>query len=430
MPANIPNLEQKRVVIIGAGFAGLSIARDLVKQNMQIVLVDKNNYHQFQPLFYQVATAGLEPSSIAFPLRKIFQNKKNIHIRIANVENISTTEQRVYTSLGPIRYDYLIIATGCDTNFFGNQQIKENSIPMKSISEALQLRNAILENFEKTLTIATEEERAAYMNIIIVGAGPTGVELAGTLAEMKKHILPKDYAELDFTKMNIQLVSSGDRVLETMSSVASAKALEFLEKLGVNVLLDARVVSYDGHNAILDDGRILPSKTVIWAAGIKGNSLQGIDTQQILPNGRIKVDNYNKILGYENVFAVGDIACMSSTKYPSGHPQVAQVALQQGDVLAKNMVALLENKPMKEFQYKDLGSMATVGKNLAVVDLPQWKFQGFFAWLVWMFIHLIAILGAKNKILVFINWLWNYITYDQSLRLIIRSTSNKNTADE
>jgi len=421
MTPNLPKTELKRVVIVGAGFGGLVLARKLSQRSdVQIVLVDKNNYHQFQPLFYQVAMAGLEPSSISFPLRKVFQSKKNVHIRVTDVKHINTKTNVIETGLGMIEYDYLVLATGADTNFFGMKNIIENAMPMKSVSEVLAIRNRMLQNFEEALSTQSLEERLGLMNVVIVGGGPTGVEIAGTLAEMKRHILPKDYPELNFDSMQIYLYESSPAVLEVMSKEASVKAKEYLTDLGVNLRLGMRITDFDGKYAYTNTGDRLRTNNLIWAAGVKANGINGIPTEAYGRGGRIKVNRFNQVEGFTNVFAIGDLALMAEEKYPNGHPQLAQPAMQQGEFLAKNFVKLLKGQEMQPFTYKDLGSMATVGRNLAVVDLPFWKFQGFFAWVTWMFVHLISIVGVKNRLLIFINWLWNYVTYDQSLRLIIK----------
>jgi NADH dehydrogenase len=421
MTPNLPKTEQKRVVIVGAGFGGLVLARKLSQNSdLQIVLIDKNNYHQFQPLFYQVAMAGLEPSSISFPLRKIFQSKKNVNIRVTEVLKINPETNVVETGLGAIEYDYLVLATGADTNFFGMKNMIENAMPMKSVSEALAIRNRMLQNFEDALSVETLEERLGLMNIVIVGGGPTGVEIAGTLAEMKRHILPKDYPELNFDSMQIYLYESSSEVLEVMSDESSLKAKQYLTDLGVNLRLGVRIADFDGKYAFTNTGDRLRTNNLIWAAGVKANGLEGIPTAAYGRGGRVKVNRFNQVEGFQNVFALGDLALMTEEKYPNGHPQLAQPAMQQGELLAKNFARLLNGQEMKPFTYKDLGSMATIGRNLAVVDLPFWKFQGFFAWMTWMFVHLISIVGVKNRLLIFINWLWNYVTYDQSLRLIIK----------
>lgn len=426
MPLNIPQTNQKRVIVIGAGFGGLQLAQSLAgNEDFQVVLIDKNNYHQFQPLFYQVATAGIEPSAISFPLRLAFHNYPNIHVRVASVIKIISENNTIETDLGGISYDFLVMAIGADTNFFGNQNIAEKALPMKSVGEALGLRNRLLENFEKALVSDNEEDRTGLLNIVVVGGGPTGVELSGTLAEMKKHVLPKDYPELNFDLMQIYIVESGAELLGPMSKNAQMKSKEYLEQLGVNVMLNCRVSDFDGQYVYFADGSKIRTNNLVWAAGVKANSIEGINPSIIMRGGRMKVNRYNQVDGYENIFALGDVALMTEEKFPNGHPQVAQPAIQQGKLLAKNLINIIRGNELKSFFYKDLGSMATVGRNLAVVDLSFWKFQGFFAWLTWMFVHLMAIVGVKNKLLIFINWLWNYVTYDQSLRLIIRAKSPK-----
>lgn len=426
MPLNIPKTTQKRIIVIGAGFGGLQVAQSLAgNDDFQIVLIDKNNYHQFQPLFYQVATAGIEPSAISFPLRLAFHNHPNVHVRVASVTKIISENNTIETNLGEIQYDYLILAIGADTNFYGNKNIEEKALPMKSVGEALGLRNRLLENFEKALVSDNEEDKSGLLNIVVVGGGPTGVEVSGTLAEMKKHVLPKDYPELNFDLMQIYIVESGTELLGPMSKNAQVKSKEYLEQLGVKVMLDTRVSDFDGQYVYFADNSKIRTNNLVWAAGVKANAIEGINPSIIMRGGRMKVNSYSQIDGYENIFALGDVALMTEEKYPNGHPQVAQPAIQQGKLLAKNLINLIRGNELKAFKYRDLGSMATVGRNLAVVDLPFWKFQGFFAWLTWMFVHLMAIVGVKNKVLIFINWLWNYVTYDQSLRLIIRAKSPK-----
>lgn len=414
---NIPDSPHERIVIIGAGFAGLNIAKRLRKKNFQIVLIDKNNYHQFQPLFYQVAMAGLEPSSIVFPLRKAFQGCKNVHIRITEVSHIKPDNKRIDTPLGEIYYDKLIIATGATTNFFGNEDFQKLTSPIKSLSEALALRNEILTDFEKALMTPEYEERQGFIDIVIVGGGPTGVELAGSLAEMKKYILPKDYPELDEKEVDIYLFQGGDRLLMGMSQQASDKALEFLQKLDVIVELKKRVTGFDGTFVTTKDGQKIRAHKVIWAAGIKGNCISGLDKCEIVRGKRYTVDKTHVVNGFKDIYALGDIAYMETDAYPNGHPQVAQVAIQQSVNLARNLI----KNQNKAFKYKDLGSMATIGRNKAVCDLPNMKFTGFFAWVLWLFVHLMSLIGFKNKIFVMINWMWNYMTYDQSLRVIVNA---------
>ncbi|NNE15241.1 MAG: NAD(P)/FAD-dependent oxidoreductase [Saprospiraceae bacterium] len=420
---NIPDSPHPRIVIIGAGFAGFNLAKKLRKKDFQVVLIDKFNYHQFQPLFYQVAMAGLEPTSIIFPLRKAFQGSPNVHIRIAKVTKIKDEEKRIDTTLGEIYYDQLIIATGATTNYFGNEDFKKFTSPLKSLSEALALRNEILSDFEQALMTPEYEERQGFIDIVIVGGGPTGVELAGSLAEMRKYILPKDYPELDEKEVDIYLFQGGSRLLMGMSDHAGKKALSFLRKLGVKVELNKRVTGFDGTFVTTKDGQKIRAHKVIWAAGIKGNCLDGLSNCEIARGNRYLVDEQHKLKDFKDIFALGDIAYMKTEKYPNGHPQVAQVAIQQSNNLAKN---LIKNKS-NAFVYKDLGSMATIGRNKAVCDLPRMKFSGFFAWLLWLFVHLMSLIGFKNKIFVMLNWMWNYMTYDQSLRVIINTKEKPNS---
>ncbi|MES2794467.1 MAG: NAD(P)/FAD-dependent oxidoreductase [Bacteroidota bacterium] len=426
MKANIPETDRKRVVIIGAGFGGLAISQKLAQtDDFQVVLVDKLNYHQFQPLFYQVATAGLEPSAISFPLRLVFQNNPHVHVRVTEVTSINTAENHILTQLGRINYDYLVLAIGADTNFFGMTNIQDKALPMKSVSEALGLRNRILQNFEDAITVENEDDRQGLLNIVVVGGGPTGVEVSGTLAEMKRHILPKDYPELDFDAMQVYLIESSAEVLDVMSDGASKNAKKYLQELGVNVINGKRVVDFDGKYAKINDGSQIRTNNLVWAAGIKANFMEGIEKSAITYGGRIKVNQFNQVEGLKNVFAIGDLAYMEEETFPKGHPQVAQPAIQQGNLLALNLASLLRGNELKPFKYNDLGSMATIGRNKAVVDLPYFKFAGFFAWLTWMFVHLMSLVGIKNRVMIFISWLWNYVTYDQSLRLIIKAKTPK-----
>ena len=420
MLANIPESNQKRVVIAGAGFGGLRLARILAGKDFQVVLLDKNNYHSFQPLFYQVATAGIEPSAISFPLRKIFQGYKNIHVRMARVKKVNPEQNEVETNIGNLQYDYLVLAMGAGNNFFGNTSISKFSLPMKSVGESLGLRNTILNNFEKALNTADPEEQAALMNMVIVGGGPTGVEVSGALAEMKNFVLPKDYPELDFKRMHIFLIEGGQRILGGMSEKSSEKAINYLGKLGVTVVLGKTVKDFNGDTVLLSDTSTLKSHTLIWAAGIKANGIEGLNENTLMRGNRLLVDRYNRINGYENIFTIGDLAYMTEEKYPDGQPQVAQVAIQQAKCLARNFDRLNKNMEMNPFTYRDLGTLATVGRNRAVVDLAFFSFHGLLAWFFWMFIHLMAIVGVKNRLLIFINWAYYYFTYDQSLRLIIK----------
>ena len=420
--ASIPDNDRRRIVIIGGGFAGLQLAKSLKRCDMQIVLIDRNNYHQFQPLFYQVATSGLEPSAISFPLRKLFQNQKHIHVRIASLGRIEPDKKCIVTDIGTITYDHLVLAVGADTNYFGNANIQEHSIPMKSLSEAIYLRNLILTNFENALNQTDPAKIESLMNFVIVGGGPTGTELAGAIAEMKNNILPKDYPELDFSMMKIHLLEAGDKVLNGYSETSSKKGKEYLEKLGVKVSTATRVNDYNGKEVKLATGDVLLTETLIWAAGVRGNTVVGLNDESFGRGGRLIVDRYNRVAHHEEIYALGDIALMQTEKYERGHPQIAQVAMHQGKLLAKNFKRFDKGKDLEPFTYKNKGSLATVGRNLAVADLPRFSFQGFFAWILWLFVHLISIIGAKNRIMVFINWAWSYFTYDQSLRLLIKPT--------
>ncbi|NOY49358.1 MAG: NAD(P)/FAD-dependent oxidoreductase [Chlorobi bacterium] len=418
--ANIPETDKKRVVIVGGGFAGIKVMRKVNSDGFQTVLIDKNNFHQFQPLLYQVATAGLEPSTISFPVRKILQNEKDVHFRIAEILEVHADEKEISTTIGSLKYDHLILAIGANTNFFGQENIMRYSLSMKTASDAILIRNTILENFEKALLETDDEKISQYMNIVLVGGGPTGVELAGALAEMKKYIFPKDYPELDLSKMRIVVYEASPRILAGMSDHASRKALSYLRKLGVEVYTDTSVEDYDGNMIKLSDKSSLSSKTLIWAAGIKANPVTGLKKENFGRGNRMKVDRFNRLLGYKHIYALGDVCIMESPKYPNGQPQVAQVAIQQASNLANNLHRLKAGKTPREFEYKNKGSMATIGRNLAVADLPFAKLKGFFAWVLWSFVHLFMIIGVKNRLSIFINWSWNYLTYDQSLRVLIK----------
>lgn len=412
---NLPASTGKRIVIVGGGFAGITLAQKIARPDYQVVLIDKNNFHQFQPLFYQVATAGLEPSAISYPFRKWFQNKANFHFRLAEVLAIQPELHQIETSIGPIEYDYLVLAMGATTNFYGNPSLEKYTFPLKSIHESLAFRNSILNKFEQALLVNDVNARRRLLQFIVVGGGPTGVEVSGALAEMKKFILPKDYPELDFDLMQIYLVEGSDRVLNAMSPASSWRAQEYLDQFGVKVILGKTVNSYDGSVLTLSDQTTLESKTVIWAAGVKAASIPGLEEQAYLPNKRLKVDQFNKVNGYEDIFALGDMAV---TETPL--PQVAQVAIQQAARLAANLNKKNSNK-WSPFKYHNRGTMATVGRNKAVAEIYGLRFSGFVAWFIWMFIHLVSLLGFKNRMQTFINWAWNYFSYDQTLRLIIHS---------
>lgn len=384
-------------------------------------MLDRHNYHTFQPLLYQVSTGGLEPDSIAYPIRKILKDFPNFTFRLAHVEEIDSGNQIIKTNIGDLEYDYLVIATGSKTNYYGNTQIEANSMAMKTIPQSLNLRSLILENFEEALLTDQYHEREALMNFVIVGAGPTGVELAGALAEIKKGILPKDYPDLDTRRVQINLIQSGDRILKEMSDKTSKKAEDFLEGLGVQIWKNIRVESYDGKTVHTNTDNSFETATLIWTAGVKGAGMKGLDAEELLVAGnRLSVNEYNQVKGFKNIFAIGDVACMSLKDNPNGHPMMAQPAIQQGRNLGENLIRLLDNKPLIPFVYKDKGSMATIGRNKAVVEIGNFKFQGVFAWFVWMFIHLFFLIGFRNRVVVFVNWVYNYVRFDRHARLIIR----------
>lgn len=410
---------RKKVVILGGGFAGLEMVKRLSNTNYFVTLIDKQNHHQFQPLFYQVASARLEPSNISFPFRKIFQRSKNVEIRLAEVKQIVPAENKVTTDGGDVSYDYLVIATGCSTNFFGNSNVEKYAFSMKSTQESISIRNEILLSFERYIS-SGPEEKEAILNIVIVGAGPTGVELSGAFSEMKRVVLPKDYPHVDFSRLKITLLEGSKNTLNNMSENARIASRKYLEEMGVDVRTETMVTDYDGVTLTLNTGELIKSKNVIWAAGVKGNAVVGLNENSVNRN-RFIVDRYNKVKNYENIYAVGDVAYMITPKYPLGHPQVANVAINQGKNLASNLLALLRGKKQNEYEYRDLGSMATIGKFKAVVDLPFLKFDGWIAWYTWMFLHLMLILGARNKITIFFNWAWNFFTKDSSLRLILKA---------
>lgn len=420
MYINVPEVNIPRVVIIGCGFGGLELAKQLKKTEVQIVLLDKNNYHTFQPLLYQVATAGLEADSIAFPIRKIFKGQRQFHFRMGEVQQILTSENKLLTSIGELKYDYLVIATGSTTNYFGNKEFEKNAMPMKSVTEALNLRSLILQNFEQALLTKNISEQEALMTFVVVGGGPTGVELAGALCELKKHVLPNDYPELDFRKMRVLLVENSGELLQAMNESNRKKAVTYLEELGCEVWLNTGVAKYNGTVMETKNSKQLQTSNLIWAAGIKGVLVEGLSSSAIHPRNRILTDEYCCVSGYENIFAIGDVSCMVQEKYPAGHPQIAPVAIQQAQLLAKNLKKLLNKQPLEKFSYFDKGTMATVGRNRAVVEIKKIAFGRFFGWMTWMALHLMLLVGFRNRVIVFINWLWNYVNYDRNIRLIIR----------
>ncbi len=417
--------KKQKVIVIGGGFAGVQLIKNLDETLFDILLIDKINHHQFQPLFYQVAASQLEPASISFPLRNIFKNKRNLQIRLAEVLSVNKTEQTIDTSIGVFNFDFLVLAVGCTTNFFGNETIKQHSFTLKTTNDAIEIRNHILQTFENIIS-AEEIDKEALLNLTIVGAGPTGVELAGAFAEIKKNILPKDYPGINFTQFNINLIEGSKDTLNSMSELAKKTSRKYLEEMGVHIITETFVKNYDGLTLELSNGNTLQSKTVIWAAGVIGNKIDGLPTTAMKQGNRIAVNRNNLVEDTQNIYAIGDIALMETPKYPKGHPQLANVAINQAKNLAKNLKRLMNNVPQKEFEYTDLGSMATIGRNKAVVDLPFYRFKGYFAWLVWMFLHLMLILSVRNKLIIFINWVWAYFTKDTSLRLILNQPKKKN----
>lgn len=418
---------REKIVIVGGGFAGLQLARNLNNQGKyKVMVIDKMNHHMFQPLFYQVATGRIEPSNISFPFRKIFQRSKNIQFRMTEVKKIIPSENKVIGDDGVFTYDKLVIATGCKTNFFGNQKMQDLALGMKNTQEAITIRNHILMTFEKMI-IERKASDDGNWNLVIVGSGPTGVELAGAFSEMKSHILPRDYPRMNFSDLNIILISSSDKPLEAMSQESQDAAEEYLKQLGVNFLKNERVTDYDGEIIYMQSGNSIPTNNVIWAAGVTGNIIDDFNKENLVRN-RYIVDRYNRVKGFDNIFAIGDIAYMETPKYPQAHPQLANVAINQGKNLARNFKKDSE-KDWSEYEYVDRGSMATIGKHRAVVDLPKFKFQGFLAWYFWMFLHLMLILSVRNKLAIFFNWMWSYINKDSSLRLII-APSRKNATEQ
>ncbi len=417
-------MQKKKILIVGGGFAGLQLAKNLDESLFDVLLIDKINHHQFQPLFYQVATSQIEPSSISFPLRNIFNNKANIQIRMANVLAVNQENNTINTNIGTFDYDYLVLAIGCKTNFFGNENIAKNAYTLKSTSDAIAIRNHILLTFEALIS-APENEKDGLFNLVIVGAGPTGVELAGAFAEIKKNVLPRDYHGINFSEFNIYLIEGSNHTLNNMSMNAKTVSQQYLETLGISIKMNTIVQNYDGTNLTLNNGETIKTKTVIWAAGVIGNQVDGFLPEQLAGGHRFVVDRNNKIAQSNNIFAIGDIALMQTPNYPKGHPQVANVAINQAKLLAKNLKKNEQKKPLKDYTYRDFGTMATIGRNKAVVDLPFMKIKGYFAWLIWMFLHLMLILSVKNKLIIFINWAWAYITKDTSLRLILMQSNKK-----
>ena len=421
MSLHVPKSSLPRVVIAGGGFGGLRLAQALDASRFQVVLIDHHNYHQFPPLIYQVASSGLEPSSIAFPFRSAFRKRKNFHFRLASIIGVREQEQCLETSVGVIHYDYLVLACGGTTNFFGNEEVARHSLPMKTLYESMNLRNVLLQHIEKALVTDDPMEAQALLTVAIVGGGPTGVEIAGALAEMKRYVLPKDYPDLDAACFTIHLLDASPRLLGAMSEKSSETALRELQSMGVEVRTHTLVSGYDGKVLTLQDGTQLPSRNVIWVSGIVANTVEGLPADTLGRGKRLLVDEHSQVIGHPRIFAVGDQSLMmTDPAYPNGHPQMAQVALQQAKQLASNLKALEDGKPLAPFRYKDLGAMATIGRNKAVAEIGKMKWGGFTAWVLWLVVHLRSILSVRNKLIVLLNWLWNYVTYDRSLRLILK----------
>lgn len=422
MGLQVPNTSQKRLIIVGGGFAGIELANKLKDADLQIVMIDKHNYHTFQPLLYQVATGGLEPGSISYPLRRALRSVPNAIFRMAEVRGIVPEENELETSIGNIGYDYLVIATGSITNFFSLPESNSSKMMvLKSMVNALDLRSFMLQNFEEALLTTEDKRKQELINIAIVGAGPTGVELAGALGEMKRSILPKDYPELDFRKMQVHLFEASSKVLPMMSEEASKKAYSYIKNFDVHVWLNTAVTGFDGKTLFLNNNKTISADTVVWTAGVKGSVMPGIKGEAVSFSSRYLVDEFNKVKGYENIYAIGDCAMMVTNEFPKGHPMVAPVAIQQAQNLGKNInLELIGKTNFTPFAYHDKGSMATIGRNKAVADIKNFRFKGFFAWSMWMFVHVFSLIGFRNKLSVIVGWLYNYFTYDKALRLIIR----------
>ncbi|MBF1603443.1 MAG: NAD(P)/FAD-dependent oxidoreductase [Prevotella sp.] len=422
MKANIEHTDKKRIVIVGGGLGGLELAFKLVDDDYQVVLIDKNNYHQFPPLIYQVASGGLEPSSISFPFRRLFQGKKDFFFRMAKVESVNTDKKIINTTVGEIDYDYLVMAFGAKTNFFGNKDIEATTLPMKSVSEAMKLRNTILRNLELALTEEDPARKQALMNIVVVGGGASGVEIAGAVAEMKKNIIARDYPDLDSSQMHIYLVNAVDRLLSAMDPVSSKRAERDLKELHVHIRQPQFATEYKDGILKTSAGLEIPTQTVIWVSGICANTVEGFPAESIGHAGRFLTDRFCRVKGVKDVYAIGDVSLVEGDEeYPLGHPQLAQVAMQQAKTVAKNFKAMSKGKELKPFKYKNLGVMATIGRNHAVAEISGKKFGGFPAWALWLVVHLRSILGVKNKTFILLNWVWNYINYKQSLRLILKA---------
>lgn len=417
--------KRPRIVIVGGGFGGLELAKKLKNERVEVLMLDRHNYHTFQPLLYQVATGALEAETIAFPLRRVFQGQENFSFGLTEVLKVNPEKNTIDTTIGEIAYDYLVLATGAETNFFGNQQLEHFSMGMKTVPEALNLRSMILQSIEAVLSEKDPGEKEELLTFVVVGGGPTGVELAGALAEFKNHILKKDYPTLDNCEMRVFLIESKPVVLGVMSEQAAAKAKEYLEEMGVILYNGVRVKSFDGELLEINDGRKLRTRNVLWAAGVVAQFPEGIKPENIVSGNRIQTDEINRVKGCNNLFAIGDVAAVVTPETPQGHPGVAQVAIQQGHHLAKNLIALIEGKQTEPFKYNDKGSMATIGRNKAVADIGKLRFSGFVAWILWCFVHMLSLVGFKNRLAVFITWIGRYFSYNGPNRVIVRPFSRE-----
>lgn len=414
-----------KIVIVGAGFGGVKLVKALRNKKVELLLIDRNNYHNFQPLMYQVATGGLEAGSIAYPVRRIFRKYKNFSFRMAEVQEVDVAKKQLRTSIGKVEFDYLVIASGSENNFFNFEPVKDKLLTLKSLPDALALRNHIFQNLERALAKNRKEPLEEIINIAIVGGGPAGLELAGSLAEMKKFIIPKEFPDLELSKMSINLYEAGPKLLASMSNEASEKSLQYLKQMGVNIFVNTPVKKYDGTTVELEDGSSFTTDTVIWAVGVKGSPIKGMPEASIVKGNRISVNEFNQVKGYENIFAIGDVAANVTSENPKGQSMLAPVAQQQGVLLAKNILREIESKSMEPFQYHNRGVMATIGRKKAVVDLPHYKFQGGFAWFVWMFVHILSLVGFRNKAVTFIDWMTHYFSYGRPLGLILKSAELK-----
>ena len=415
------------IVIIGGGFGGIELVKKLRNAPFDIILIDKNNHHTFQPLLYQVASCGLSAVSITAPFRRIFKGQKNFRFRMTEVANVAPDKNIIISQIGEIHYDYLVIATGSVPDFFDNEELEENSLSLKTVMDALKIRSLLLREFEMAVTRFQSEEKKILLNFVIIGGGATGIEIAGALAEFKKHIVASDYPELDPGLMNIHVIEAADRILPMMSEISSLKAYQYLTRMGIKVWLNTRVSNYDGLNVTLTDGTVLRSSAFIWTAGVKGALIPGISEESVINHNRYVVNEYNQVKGYENIFAIGDVAAMISPATPKGHPLLAMPAMQQGKLLAGNLQRMISLHQMKKFTYTDLGVLATIGRNKALAELPFGKFSGFFAWFLWMFIHLIRLIGFRNRVIILIEWMFSYFTYEYSFRIITQNS--KSSAD-